>query len=388
MTFMTTSRFDYVPHCIVSRAPRAQPAYVPPEGSMKMTSTYTADFLPHAVQFHRVHKVQEYHPTTAKMDGLSTYKEDFCTWPPQRRQPHRLTDNLTLESGKFCGISTFKDDFRPNIGIATRKPFRPPLDSVEQRETFKSATNYRQQYVPHPVEALQRPSSAPVRGASAQHMQYQNQATEGAPVFQGTTEFREKYQPWRPEPRQQRQVDEYVPPTSHMTFHTTSRDDFVRHECTPPPRPVRPIIQAWADEKPAHRGKHGVQSAKPTTTYSSQFTPKTAPRPVCNRSKLAQKPCSDAQQPVEGAGGHQPGLSANAHGPPCPASLANPPGFQDTSMTHRGHRLYRTISDGETGTAKSHAAKEVTTVNGNQSPRGHIVSRKILAADGRGRGQH
>lgn len=256
---------------------------------------------------------------------------------------------------------------------------------------FNGVTNYRLQYVPHPAEALKRPCSAPLRGSSSsQRLQYHIQPKDGAPVFQGTTEFREKYQPWPQGARQpKRQAAEYVAPVGRMNFHSTTHTDYVRHQCPPaPPRSLRPVAQAWADERGAKQGEQPTRgrpadrraqaknsaAAATTTTYRSQFTPKTAPRPVvCFRTP---------QQPGTKPSGHaQVEVPASV----CPASYApHPPGYQDMHMTYGGHRLYRTISQGE----GEEAGKEVATATANQSPRGHSVSRKCVAVDGRGRGQH
>lgn len=307
--------------------------------------------------------------------------DEFRTWPLQRRQPYRVTDNLTLNAGKFCGTTTFKDDFRPIVGIVASQPCKPPSSSVEQREhvPFNGVTNYRMQYVPHPAEALKRPSSV-----SSQRLHNHIQPTDAAPMFQGTTEFREKYQAWPQSARKpKRQAAKYVAPAGHMNFHSTTHMDYVRHECPPvPPRPVRPVIQAWVDDREVKQeeqvwgrsaGRRAQANNTTTTTYRSQFTPKTAPRPVVRFGPPQQpgtKPSSDAQAEVPAS--------------TCPASLAHPPGFQDTDMTHGGHRLYRTISPGE----GKGAVKEVATVTSNQFPRGHSVGRKCVAVDSRGRGQH
>ncbi|XP_048092505.1 stabilizer of axonemal microtubules 1-like isoform X1 [Alosa alosa] len=385
MSSMTTFRLDYVPHPVIPREPRVQCAYVPPEGSMKMTTTYTEDFHRHTVQCHRVSKVDDYHPSMAKMDTLSTYKDEFRTWPPQRRQPYRVTDNLTLNAGKFCGTSTFKDNFRPVVGIVARQPCKPPASSFEPqvRVPFNGVTNYRLQYIPHPVEALKRPSSAPLRASSSQRLKDQI-----PPTVRWNTEFREKYQAWPLGARQpQHHADEYEPPAGHMTFDSTTRTDYVRHNCPPPPtRPGRPVIQAWVDEKEKDaqqeelRGRLAERQAlgKPTTTtYRSQYTPKTAPKPVCFRPpEPGPKPRVSVARPAEGT-------SVHPEVPVCPASYAHPPGFQDTRMTHRGHRLYRTISLAEGG-----GAKDVAAVSSGQSPRGHSMERKSVVVDGRGRGQH
>ncbi|XP_062372714.1 stabilizer of axonemal microtubules 1-like [Sardina pilchardus] len=393
MSSMTTFRLDYVPHPVIPREPRVQCAYVPPEGPMTMTTTYSEDFHRHAVQYHRVSRVDDYHPSMAKMDTLSTYKDEFRTWPPQRRQPHRVTDNLTLNAGKFCGTSTFKDCFRPVVGMVTRQPCKPPASSLEPRERvpFNGVTNYRLQYAPPPVEALQRPSSAPLRGSSTQRLQQDRVP----PTVRWNTESREKFQAWPLGARQpQHQADAYEAPAGHMTFDSTTHADYVQHGCPPPGRPV---IQAWADakEKDAQQGTHRGRPVerrslgKPTatattttTTYRSQFTPKTAPKPVRLQHAPGMRRSAPAH-PAEGAGGSHPEV------PTCPASYAHPPGFQDTRMTCGGHRLYRTISQGEGGgTAPAKEAKEVATVTSGQSPRGHSVGRKSVVVDGRGRGQH
>lgn len=312
--------------------------------------------------------------------------DEFRTWPLERRQPYHVTDNLTLNTGKFCATTTFKDDYQPIVGIVARQTCKPPSSSLEQREhvPFNAVTSYRLQYVPHPAEALKRPSSAPLRGSSSQRLHCHIQPTDGAPVLQGTTEFREKYQPWPQGARQpKRQAAEYTAPAGQMNFHSTTHTDYVRHECPPAPRrAVRPVIQAWADDREVRQGgqprghtadgRIPAKNTSTTTTYRSQFTPKTAPRPVVRFRPPQQpgtKPSSDAH-PVEGP--------ASA----CPASYAHPPGFQDTLMTHGGHRLYRTISPEEG------VGKEVATVTSNQSLRSHSVGRKSVVVDGRGRGQH
>lgn len=68
-------RLDYVPHAVIPREPKVKCVYVPPEGLMRMTTTYTEDFHRHTVTpCNRVTKVSNYQPSTGKMDTLSTYK--------------------------------------------------------------------------------------------------------------------------------------------------------------------------------------------------------------------------------------------------------------------------------------------------------------------------
>ncbi|XP_063043709.1 stabilizer of axonemal microtubules 1-like [Engraulis encrasicolus] len=190
MADVTISRSDYVQHPLIPRNPRPKSAYVPPEGEMRSGTTYTEDYQPHAAPAMQLHPQHSHHntrgqhqqmqmPTAGKMDTLSTYKDEFRTWPLQRRQPYREVDNLcmTREAAcRFTATTTFRDDYQPVTTNVARQPCKPAASCLNmyqgqgQAAPFTSTTNYRLQYVKHPLEVSKRPSSAPVRGTASSHL--------------------------------------------------------------------------------------------------------------------------------------------------------------------------------------------------------------------------
>lgn len=375
---------------------------------MMMMTTYSADYHPHVVKRRTATagpRPDDHQPSSAKMNGMSTYKDSFRTWPLQRRQQFRLSDNLTLNAGKFHATTTSKDDYRPFVGIATRQPCKPaPAASVaEQTEhvPFTTTTNYRLQYVPPPAEALKRPMSAPQRISSSHRPQ---------DSFQGTTEFSEKFKPWAVSTRQPHRCptagSSHVVPKGHLTSDTTTHDTYAR--------PPGPPTQAWTSEREVHMGDHrgrqrerrttgktstplakSSSSTTTTTTYRSQFTPKEAHLPV--RLHPNHGSGSGSGGPAQTRG--QRGVvldecTPNLQGAPCPASYIQPPGFEDANMTIGGHRLYRTISPEEVAIAA--VDREAVAGVDDTVPVSHLArndqantaGRKGVTFDGRGRGQH
>ncbi|XP_063043565.1 uncharacterized protein LOC134437922 [Engraulis encrasicolus] len=212
-----------------------------------------------------------------------------------------------------------------------------------------------------------------------------------------------------------------------MAFDTTTHTDYIRHEgAEPPPRALKPVIQAWGTERPIaasnrHASHHAVPSAttrgrpaerrlpgKPhqhqgetegsraATTYRSNYTStksgtKTGHRNA-HKSPPVWKPCgiANSANPTSTRRARTPN-PRDGKAPACPASFTEPPGYQDTRTTVSGHRMFqRTLSGAEDGPGKRGVAT-VATNGQSQQPqrRGHSTgSATAVVADGRGRGQH
>ncbi|KAI4900148.1 hypothetical protein NFI96_023865, partial [Prochilodus magdalenae] len=349
----TMFRCDYVPHKVTRQPPEVPKLYVPPDGTLMLTSTYSADYHEHPVQKHLVAKqTREYCPPATKMVAMSRYKEEFKPWHQERRQPFKTKDNLVVSQDKFVTTTAFKDDFCPKTYTSPRKNFRP-TPQIKETLPFDGTTNYKLHYVSHPVQSKQprkkekyRPPSASFDGTSTHKQDYKGLPTEvPKPVkpkqawksscasFQATTEFCDQYKPWSRQPKQSHKRENYNPPLGDMTFLSTTHADYVAHQYHPVQR-ARPPIIAWEKEKEPFQGKSVMKEdyKEWDTVYqiSSRYRRKSntcmpfwstsRPEPVMKNSTT-----SYTGKPLE----------------LCPASFAEPPGFEYTCDA-AGHRLYRT----------------------------------------------
>lgn len=297
-----------------------------------------------------------------------------------------MCDNLKMNKGKFEGTTTFRADFCPKGPAEARESFKP---TPEARETlpFEGATNYKTQYVSHPVQTRQprekptyRPTSAPFNGVSTHRQDYRGLPAEAAkPIrakvawesstatFEGISEFQDKYKAWPMVPRHRHKAKEYCPPEGDMEFLTTAHAHYLGNNDCQRPLSARPAIQAWVMDREPFQARstmkedyrawesvqrppmvHTDELEKPkgnfenTTTFRSAYTPKTTSRTT------SFKP---SQKPME-----EEATCTPKEITPCPAQNGSPPGFEYNSTEAGGHRLYRTISVEATGLTRQASA--------------------------------
>uniref|UniRef100_UPI003AACA7DD stabilizer of axonemal microtubules 2-like n=1 Tax=Centroberyx gerrardi TaxID=166262 RepID=UPI003AACA7DD len=387
---VTTFKSDNVTHKLMQNPPKVPKPYVPPEGHMRCTSTYAQDNPIQAVEKHIACKVEEYHPPTAKMVFQSVYKDDFRAWNAHKLQPYRLCDNLKVNEGKFEMTTTSKDAYCHKNPVKVTDNFKP-VPQMRESLPFDSITNYRSQYVTHPVQPrkprekpLYHPNSAPLSRVFTSHQDYKGLPTEpvksfkpkvawerNPAAFDGTSEFGDKFKTWPLGPKFHHKAEEYSPPQVRMLFLSTTHGDYTAQECQRP-KSARPPVQAWMKDKEPFQARstmkedykawgtvrrspivHKEELERPkeafeyTTTSRSEYTPKTAQRAVS--CKPTPKPLSPKPM-LDETTVYRSSYTAKEI-PRCPVRNGPPPGFEYNSVGVDGHRLYRTIS-AETGTTR------------------------------------
>lgn len=230
--------------------------------------------------------------------------EDFQAWdnPPQKVHPFRPRDNLKVNWATFSNAATNRDSFclvgHTHAHAQVRESFRPGPSTPRPPPTrdllpFDGTTNYRSQYVPHPVQPrrprerpLYRPNSTPLPRLSTS---YQDYGGGGRPAetlrsfkpggawktnpaaFEGTTEFGEQFKTWpllpRPRPRPRAKEDGYLPAGGETAPISTSRADYVEHRGCTRVRSARPAPEAWG----AAGGRHGSLGAPLTSTMREDY---------------------------------------------------------------------------------------------------------------------
>ncbi|XP_061108138.1 uncharacterized protein LOC133135271 [Conger conger] len=133
------------------RVPKVTTAHqVPPEGSMKHTSTYVHDYKAYSIQRNTVTKTAEYNPPSAKMDVRSSYKEEFRSWDAPLQRSVRTNCNLKL-SHKFDKTIPFQEHSRPKATNTAGKSWKV-TPAGEKALPFESATSYKLHYICHPPQ--------------------------------------------------------------------------------------------------------------------------------------------------------------------------------------------------------------------------------------------
>lgn len=406
MANTTTFRADYVPHKVTMRPAKATVVYLEPTEAMELKSTYMQDFVSHPVHKNIVSKTVTYNAPTAKMDTQSVYQEVYRCWGVVRPDPFRASDNLTLSQDKFDATTTCQDDFCPKSGGPVRESFKP-TQQVQESQPFDGTTSYRLAFVSHPLQQRPprkkvpyEPNAAPFNGVSIHRQDFRGLRGEvakstkikstweaSATPFEGVSEYQERYQAWPVQPPFQRKSDGHCLPGGAMELISTAHGDFAGQQ-GPPAVSARPPIQAWCKGKPfdacstmktdyraweaERRGRtvRAEQTSPPSgpfessTTSRREYTRKSVPR--APSYKPAQRPMSPrtmADDTVYRAS------YVNREHRRCPASFADPPGFEYKALGSGGHVLFRTASAaGEQGAVRpstataarampSHAAK-------------------------------
>ncbi|XP_012876214.1 PREDICTED: protein FAM154A [Dipodomys ordii] len=382
MEGMTTSRRDFGLHKVVPVKLHQPDPFVPSEGNMDMLTTYKQDFNSYTVS--RVDAIKprdSKYPCTEKMESLPTYKADYLSWNQPKRELLRPPHSYRPASTKFDNRTTHQDDY-PTKGFVSTKSCKPPPIPNLCNIPLEDLTNYKMNYVPHPMEKRFvyepkrfKPCDIPFESLTT-HKEY-FRGLVGKPAkslkppgrtagpdtpFANTTEFQDKYQAWPTPQVFSKSPANYVPPEEKMDFLTTVQAHYTYPKGAPaqPCRPAAPIKKScrfegstttkddykqWTNVRaesirPTHHLALPAEPLDCLTTTRAHYVP----HPPTNTKSF--KPASSGPQvniPVEGQTTYSISFTPKEMGR-CLASYPNPPGYVFEEVDAAGHKIYRPSS--------------------------------------------
>ncbi|KAJ7311058.1 hypothetical protein JRQ81_006656 [Phrynocephalus forsythii] len=399
MEGITTFKSDYLPYDVSSRPVRVQEEYKPAAGEIDLGTTYRRDYNAHQVQpVILVKPVERSYARGGKMNTIPTYQADYRAWDIQRREPCKVENAYHPPTEKFGNTTTFQDAFVPRE-LALQKSFKPTVAARLSDQPFTSVTSHRSDYVPHqlepklkrPVEEY-KPSSQPFENTTTHRCDFRGLAGElpksfkpepssvaSKALFDGSTEFRERFQPWAVSLPEVRKEKEYVPPTGGMDLNTTTHLDYIHHSIHPAVlmKPLeksrrhnapfegrttmRDAFQAWDTCRPKII-KKTQEIPKPSgkfdgmTTFRAHYVPyNVAPQKSWRPPKVAVASSAPFEDKTMYRTEYTPKKVEI-----CPATYAPPPGYVYVSTDSRGHKFFRRVTP---------TAHEVAQTNGNRVPK-------------------
>nr|XP_034988129.1 stabilizer of axonemal microtubules 2 isoform X2 [Zootoca vivipara] len=397
---------DYLPYDVTNRPVRVPAECKPVTGEMDMGTTYRRDYNAHKINPVIIVKpVQRKYNRECTVNTIPTYRDDYRAWEVQRREINKVENTYQLPTEKFGNSTTFQDSFFPRE-ISLRKSFKPTVVTKLSDEPFTSVTSHRSDYVPHQLEPQlkvskeeYKPNSQPFVDTTTHRCDFRGLAgelpksfkpepskVEVSAHFDGTTEFRDRFQPWAISLPEVPKAKEYVPPTGNMDFNSTSHLAYIPHTINPVVlmRPVersrrnnapfqgnttmRDSFQAWDIHRPeivkkpqdipkasgkfdgmttfrAHYRPHNIvltQSCKP-----SKMAPLQSSAPFTDET-LYRTEYTPKKQEV------------------CPATYPSPPGYVFVNTDSHGHKFFRRVSPDVSKIAHAngnHVPKEIAVVS-------------------------
>ncbi|XP_010953446.1 stabilizer of axonemal microtubules 2 [Camelus ferus] len=383
MEGITTFKSDYRPYEIVKQPRHVPEEYKAKQGKIDLGTTYKRDFNSYKVQpVAIVRPLERQQVKKGKLDTVPTYKDDYRAWDIQKSELCKPEQVYNPPTVKFGNSTTFQDDYVPQE-VKLRQSFKPSPAVTRPAAPFNDATSHRLDYVPYQLELksarpkeVYKPSDQPFEDLTTHRYDFQGLVGETAKIcrpapprvapnaqFEGSTEFRESFQPWEIPPPEIKKVQEYVPPAGTMQFDSTSHLDYVPH---PAKRvvPIRPVshrrnngfpfqgkstmkedFPAWESCRPGLI-RQQQQIPNPSgkfdglSTFRSHYVPhELIPTESCKPSNVAFKtsiPFDDVTMYSTEYAPKQREL--------CPASYPSPPGYIFENTNSRGHRFFRKIT--------------------------------------------
>nr|XP_008509477.1 PREDICTED: LOW QUALITY PROTEIN: protein FAM154B-like [Equus przewalskii] len=385
MEGMTTFKSDYRPYEIVKQPRHVPEEYKPKQGEIDLGTTYKRDFNSYQVQpVAIVRPLERKHIKKGKLDTVPTYKDDYRAWDIQKTELYKREQTYSPPAVKFGNSTTFQDDYVPQE-IKPRQSFRP--SSVVKRSTcpFDGDTSHRLDYVPYQLEVkssrpreVYKPTSQPFEDLTTHRRDFQGLAGETAKIcrpahtrvtqrahFEGSTEFRESFQPWELPPPEVRKVQEYVPPAGAMQSDSTSHLDYVPHQATRV-LPIRPLSHRSRNSDP-FQGKSTTKEDFPAWESRRQGPVKQQPQIPAPSGRfeglstfrchyvphelVPTESCRPLQVPVKSSAPFDDVTMYSTEYVPkrreiCPASCPSPPlsGYVFEHTDSRGHQFFRKVT--------------------------------------------
>ncbi|XP_016071155.1 PREDICTED: stabilizer of axonemal microtubules 2 [Miniopterus natalensis] len=376
-------RSDFRPHEIVPQPRHAPEEYEPKPGEMDLDTTYKQNFGSYQVQPVAIVRPRERRQVKkGKLDTVPTYKDDYRAWDIQKSELYKPEQTYYPPTVKFGNSTTFQDDYVPQE-TQPRQNFKP--SNVAKRPTvpFHGDTSHRLDYVAHQLEPkfarpkeVYRPSPRPFEDLTTHRCAFRGLFGETAKTcrpaharvaqdarFEGSTEFRESFQPWEIRPPEAKSAQEYVPPAGAMQLHSTSRLDYVPYQA-PRVAPLRPVSQRRKDKFP-FRGRSTTQEDFPAwessrrgpikkqqqipnpsgkfdglSTFRSHYVPH---EPVPTQSCKPLNAAFQSSSPFDDVTMYSTEYTPKQQ-EVCPASYPSPPGYVFETTNSRGHKFFRKIT--------------------------------------------
>ncbi|NXY68887.1 SAXO1 protein, partial [Glareola pratincola] len=288
MEGISTTKRDYVARDVLPQRLKPPQKPVKSDDSMDLTSTYKQDYNPYPISEvpPRLPHVMRHIPST-KMDTISTYNDDYVLWNEPKTKMIRPDDRFRPSEEKFDHTTVVQDDYLYRGPVATQSC--KPRNLQKSKAAFENITNYRVNYVPHPLDKPHvhkyekyKVNEVPFDGLTTYNVSYKR--LDGQPAklakpyqpkllhdlpFSSATEFQEKYQAWPQPPLLTKPPNVYLPPLEKMDLHTTTQMHY-----------------KYPNAKPAKMRQSLLQLKKSTEPFNSSSVMKEDYKPwLCKRVK-------------------------------------------------------------------------------------------------------
>ncbi|NXI44566.1 SAXO1 protein, partial [Galbula dea] len=372
-------RRDYVAHEVLPQKLKLPEKHVKSKERMDLTSTYKQDYnsYPSPKVPPCIPCVTKHIPN-AKMDARTTYKDDYVQWNEPKTELIRANDRFHPTEEKFDHRSIVQADYVYRGPVATQS-CKPPMLIQATKDPFVNITNYRVNYVPHPLEKRYihksekyKVNKVPFDGLTTHKVSYKGlagwPAKNAKPVqskllsdlpFSSKTEFQENYQPWPRPTIFTKKPDVYLPPLEKMDLHTTTQINY-KPPNGKPAKMCRSFAQLKRNTEPFNSSSITKQDYKPwqhkrlmpiiyapeltfpaqpmdcLTTFQTDYVPH--PLPV---TKSYKPDWSGPKHYTELDAKTTYGTSYTPKGiVRCLASYKDPPGYVFEGVDAAGHNLY------------------------------------------------
>ncbi|XP_007423547.2 stabilizer of axonemal microtubules 1 [Python bivittatus] len=379
MEGLSTTKRDYIPHEVFRIKQKPPDKYVKKDECMDLQSTYRQDYNPYSVSRVPPCLPQEQNYSSAeKMTSIPTYKSDYVAWNQPKREMIKPDTSYHPSEKKFDHRTTNQDEYQYKGLVTTKnyKPLRPPHIS---KFPLESMTNYKLNYVAHPIPKrfvhTQKPfkgCDVPFDGLTTHKFSYKGLAGQPAKSmkpdytrpdlgnFEGTTEFKEKYQAWPVSAPFSRKPAVYTPPKEKMDLQTSVQI----HYGNPNGRPAtscKPLARVteytepfdhcsttkddfkhWRSERPKPILPHPAitlptEPMDLTTSFQTHYIPHPLPSTKSFRPHL---PVARHHEPFADTTTYATSYTAKEVRI-CPASFKEPPGYRFDKIDEGGHRRFR-----------------------------------------------
>ncbi|NXS48827.1 SAXO1 protein, partial [Balaeniceps rex] len=282
MEGISTTKKDYIAHEVLPQKLKPPEKHVKSDESMDLTSTYK--------QVYNSYPISQVPPClpcamtripSVKMDTRTTYEDDYVLWNEPKPELIRPNDRFHPSEEKFDHRTIVQEDYLCRGPVATQscKPLNLVLKS---KAPFENITNYRGNYVPHPLEKRYvheyekyKVSEVPFDGLTTHKVSYKGLAGQPAKLakpyqpkllhdlpFSSTTEFQEKYHAWPRPPIFTKKPNVYLPSLEKMDLHTTTQMHY-KHPNGKPAKMCRSFAQLKKSIEPFNSSSIMKEDYKP-----------------------------------------------------------------------------------------------------------------------------